>query len=117
MSGSRDGERTPLPNNGTSMRSLRPSRTTTGRATLLTSNLMEVQATSDVLLPTQDGGNCSDLMEHSLETSRTIKFWMYQEAKMLRIETSLFTKLMERSTNNGTSCMLTNGRVSLRKVK
>jgi hypothetical protein len=105
------------PSNGSSMVLPRPSGITTGSHTHLTSKATVEALTSDVLLPTQDGGNCSDLMEHSLETSRTIKFWMYQEAKMLRTEISLFTKLMERSTNNGTSCMLTNGRVSLRKVK
>jgi hypothetical protein len=59
MFGWRDGERTPMPNNGTSMKSQRPSRTTTGSHTHLTSSLMEVQATSDVLQPTQDGGNSS----------------------------------------------------------
>jgi hypothetical protein len=42
------------------MRSPRPSRTTTGRATHLIYNLTEAQATSDVPLPIQDGGNCSD---------------------------------------------------------
>jgi len=38
-SGLRDGERTPLLNNGTSMRFQRPSRTTTGSLTHLISNL------------------------------------------------------------------------------
>jgi hypothetical protein len=63
MSGSRDGEQTPLLNNGTSMRSQRLSRITTGRATHLTSNQMVDLQTSDALLPTQDGGKCSDIKE------------------------------------------------------
>ena len=61
------------PNNGTSMKSLRQSRTTTGSHIHSTFNQMETQATSDVLEPTQDGGNYLDLMVLSLETSRTIK--------------------------------------------
>jgi hypothetical protein len=32
----------------------------------LKSNQMEVQAILDVQPPTQDGGNCSELMVHSL---------------------------------------------------
>jgi hypothetical protein len=66
MFGWRDGERTPMPNNGTSMKSQRPSRTTTGSHTHLISSLMEVQATSDVLQPTQDGGNSSSTKDHQL---------------------------------------------------
>jgi hypothetical protein len=58
--GSRDGERTPMPSNGTSMRNPRHSRITTGSHTHLISNLMEDHPTLDVPLPTQDGGNSSD---------------------------------------------------------
>jgi hypothetical protein len=61
MSGSRDGELTRKPSNGTLMRFLRPSRTTTGNHIHLIFNPMEVQPTSDALLPTQDGGKCSDI--------------------------------------------------------
>jgi hypothetical protein len=43
------------------MRSQRPSRITTGSLTHLTSNQMVVQAISDVQLPTQDGGNSSNM--------------------------------------------------------
>jgi hypothetical protein len=60
MSGREDGERIPLPNNGTSMRSPRPSRTTTGSLTLSISNRTEDHPISDAQLPTQDGGKCLD---------------------------------------------------------
>jgi len=59
-SGSRDGERMSDNNNGTSTRSPRPSRTTTGSLTHLTSNPTVAPQTSDAPLPTQDGGRCSD---------------------------------------------------------
>jgi hypothetical protein len=57
---SRDGETTKEPSNGTLMVSPRPSRTTTGNLIHLTSKEMVAHPTSDVLLPTQDGGNSSD---------------------------------------------------------
>jgi hypothetical protein len=60
-SGREDGELIPEPNNGTSMVFQRPSRTTTGNLTHLISNLMVDQPTSDVPLPTQDGGNSGDM--------------------------------------------------------
>jgi hypothetical protein len=66
MSGSRDGERMLMPNNGSSMRFQRPSRTTTGSLTHLTSNQTEDQAISDALQPTLDGGRCSDTKELQL---------------------------------------------------
>jgi len=65
MSGSRDGERTLLLSNGTSMRFQRHSRTTTGSPTHLTFRATVDQPTSDVPLPTQDGGKCSDTKIHS----------------------------------------------------
>jgi hypothetical protein len=68
--GSRDGERTLLPSNGISMRSQRPSRITTGSLTHLISNPMVDQTTSDVLPPTQDGGNFSDTKVPQLSTKR-----------------------------------------------
>jgi hypothetical protein len=60
MSGSRDGERMLLLNNGFSTRFQRPSRTITGNHTHLISKEMVHQLTLDALLPTQDGGKCSD---------------------------------------------------------
>jgi hypothetical protein len=68
--GWRDGERIPLPSNGSSMRFQRPSRTTTGNPTHSTSNLTVDPATSDVLTPTQDGGKCSSIKEQPLSTKR-----------------------------------------------
>jgi hypothetical protein len=63
---SEDGETTQKPCNGTSTVFLKPSRTTTGNHTHLTSNQTVAQATSDVQLLTQDGGNCSDMKVVSL---------------------------------------------------
>jgi hypothetical protein len=66
MSGSRDGERAPLNNNGSSMKYPRPLRATTGRATHLISNQTVDQLMLDVPLPTQDGGNSSNTKELKL---------------------------------------------------
>jgi hypothetical protein len=63
--GSRDGETTLKPSNGTSMESLRLSRTTTGNPIHSTSNPMEDPQISDAQPPTQDGGNSSELREDS----------------------------------------------------
>jgi hypothetical protein len=65
MFGWRDGEITSKPSNGTSTKFLRPLRTTTGSLIHLIFKEMEDLQTWDVLLQTQDGGNFSDLMEHS----------------------------------------------------
>jgi hypothetical protein len=86
--GSRDGEMVLKPSNGTLMKFQRPSRTTTGNLIHLTFNPTVDLRTSDVLLPTQDGGNSSEEMEHSLETSRITKFLMSKAESMLRTETS-----------------------------
>jgi hypothetical protein len=73
-SGSRDGETMLKPSNGTLMRSPRPSKTTTGSHTHLKSKETVDHLMQDALVLIQDGGNSSDLMEPSLETSRTIRF-------------------------------------------
>jgi len=104
-----------LPNNGSSTKSLRQSRTTTGSHILSTFNQMEILATSDVLEPTQDGGNYLDLMVLSLETSRTIKLLRSKELLMEKTRTSLLTMPTERSTNSGILCTLMSGRESHRK--
>jgi hypothetical protein len=94
--------------------SLRPSRITTGNLTHLTSNQTVDQATSDVLLPTQDGGNSSDTRELSLSTKKE-RFLTSVETLTKRTETLRFTTRMVESTNNGILFMLTNGRVNQRK--
>jgi hypothetical protein len=99
------------PNNGTSIISPRPSRTTTGNLTHSISNPMETQATSDVPLLTQDGGNSSDTEEHSLSV-REVKFFTSMETVMRKTETLKSRIRMENSTNNGTLCTLINGRVN-----
>jgi len=76
------------------MRSQRPSRTTTGSLTHLTSNPTEGLLISDVPQPTQDGGNCSDIIATSLKTKKE-RFWISQETLMLKTETSLFMPNME----------------------
>jgi len=111
MSHSRDGEPTPDNNNGSSMRSQRPSRTTTGSLTHLTSNPMEDQPTSDVQVPTQDGGNFSDTKEPqlSMREERSLRSKVELTTKTETLESTL--KRMP-STNNGISSMLMNGRES-----
>jgi hypothetical protein len=114
MSGSRDGERMLLLNNGTSMRSQRPSRTTTGRATHSISNPMVDQPMSDAQLPTQDGGKCSDtkVLQSSMKEERS---WKFKETLIKRTETSVSTSNKMDSGNNGTLSMLTNGRENQEK--
>jgi hypothetical protein len=66
MSGSRDGEKILMHSNGTSMRSQRPLRTTTGNLTLSTSNLTVDLAILDALQQIQDGGSCSNIKDKQL---------------------------------------------------
>jgi len=114
MSHSRDGEPTPDNNNGSSMRSQRPSRTTTGSLTHLTSNPMEDQPISDVQLPTQDGGNFSDTKEPQLSMRK-------ERSLKSKVELTTKTEILESTlkrmpfTNNGISSILMNGKVSQRK--
>ena len=103
-----------LPNSGTSMKSQRLSRTTTGNHIHLISKEMVDQQMLDVPLPIQDGGKSSDTQTDSYKTKR-VKYWTYLEMLMLKIETSSFTPSMEESTNFGTSSMSTNGRESQEK--
>jgi hypothetical protein len=103
-----------MPSNGTSMRSQRPSRTTTGNLTHLTSNPMEDQATSDAPPLTQDGGNSSSTKEFQL-SMRKERFSKSKEILIKRIETLVSTHRRMVSTNNGTLCMLTNGRANLKR--
>jgi hypothetical protein len=70
MSGSRDGERMLKPSSGTSMKSQRLSRTTTGILTHSILNPTVAQLTSDVLLLTLDGGNYLDSIAISLRTRK-----------------------------------------------
>jgi hypothetical protein len=65
-------------NSGTSMRSQRPSRTTTGNLIPSTFSPTADRPISDALPLIQDGGNCSDLMVLSSETSRTTKLLKYK---------------------------------------
>jgi len=98
-----------LLNSGTSMRSPRLSRTTTGNPTLLTSNPTEDQATLDALPLTQDGGNSSDTKEFqlSMRKARSLK----SKAMLIKkTETLVSTHRTMESTNNGILSMLMNGR-------
>jgi hypothetical protein len=97
----RDRESTIDHNNGSSTVFQRPSRTTTGSLTHLISNPMEDQATSDALLQTQDGGNYSDKMEHSLQTLRTRRLLQFQVVLTMKTEISWLKIRMERFINNG----------------
>jgi hypothetical protein len=87
--GLRDGERTPMPSNGSSMKNPRLLKTTTGNLTHLTSNLMEVHPTLDALLPTQDGGNCSNIKMLSLSVKEE-RYWKSKATLTRRTETLVF---------------------------
>jgi hypothetical protein len=88
MFGSEDGERMLWDNNGSSMKSQRLSRTTNGSLTHLTFKEMEHQLTLDVLLPTQDGGNFSDI-KVPLSLMKKEKSSRFKVMLMLNKETSL----------------------------
>jgi hypothetical protein len=80
----------------------------------LTSNPTVDQATSDVPLPTQDGGNSSDTKEPMLST-REEKFLKSKVTSTLRTETSVSTTQLEVFTKSGISSMLMNGKVNQEK--
>ena len=104
MSCSRDGETIIDLNNGSSMELPRLSETITGNHTHLTSNRTEAQATSDAPLPTQDGGNSSDMITQlPLSIMREEKLLKLLEVLMLRTEILVLMLRTTRSTNNGTS--------------
>jgi hypothetical protein len=101
-------------NNGISIKSLRPLRTIYGRLTLSTSKAMVDQITSDVPLPTQDGGSYSDTKE-LLSRMKEERSWKSKEMLTKKTETSESTMETMDSINNGTSSTLTNGKVNQEK--
>jgi hypothetical protein len=103
--------------NGTSMESPRPSRTTTGNHTLLTSNQMVDQPMSDVPLPTQDGGNSGELKEDtlSMRKAKFLKFKTRTLTPMPKTETSRSAIEVMTLDNNGRLFTLTST-LSQRKV-
>jgi hypothetical protein len=86
------------------MVSPRPSRTTTGNLIHLTSKEMVAHPTSDVLLPTQDGGNSSDT-KVPLSSMRKVRLLKFKVELTKRIETleSILKRML--SINNGISSM------------
>jgi hypothetical protein len=102
-------------NNGTLTKSQRPSRTTTGSLTHLTSKAMEDHLTSDVLQPTQDGGNSSNTKTpmSPMKKERSSKF---KEMLMQKTETLWSTIKELQSINNGISSMQMNGRENQERV-
>jgi hypothetical protein len=103
-------------NNGTLTKSQRPSRTTTGSLTHLTFNQTEDQQISDVLQPTQDGGNSSNTKTpmSPMKKERSSKF---KEMLMQKTETLWSTIKELQSINNGISSMQMNGRENQERVK
>jgi hypothetical protein len=91
------------------MRSLRPSRITTGNPTLLISNPMEDPPILDAPLPTQDGGNSSNTKEVQSLT-RKERFLKLLAELMVKTKTLESTLREMKFTNNGISYMLTNGK-------
>jgi hypothetical protein len=104
----------PRDNNGTSMVSLRQSRITNGSLTHLTSNQMEDQQISDVLLQTQDGGNSLDT-KIPLSSMRKERSFKFKETSMLKTETLKSPTKELQSTSNGILFTLMNGKESQRK--
>jgi hypothetical protein len=70
--------------------------------------------TSDALLPTLDGGKCSDtkVPQSSMREERS---WKFKETLIKRTETSVSTSNKMDFGNNGTLSMLTNGRENQEK--
>jgi hypothetical protein len=91
------------------MRSPRQSRTTTGSLTHSTFNPTEDHLTSDVPLPTQDGGNSSSTKDQqlSMRKERSLKLLVNL---MVKTRTLVSIHKAMKSINNGISCMLMNGR-------
>jgi hypothetical protein len=111
MSILRDGERTPWDNNGILMEFQRLSKISNGNHTLLIFKAMEPLQISDVPQLTLDGGNFSDT-KMPLSQTKEEKLWTFHQIKMLRTKTSKSKINMEESINNGTSFMLTSGKVN-----
>jgi uncharacterized protein YjcR len=70
---------------------------------------MEDQPISDAQLPTQDGGKSSEDKEH-LWLMREERLLKFKVELMLKTETLLSETKTTKSTNNGMSSMLINGR-------
>jgi hypothetical protein len=95
-------------------KSQRLSRIITGSHIHLISNPMVVQPTLDAQLPTQDGGNFSDIKMLLLST-REERLSKFKEILILKTETFKLPIRMEILTNNGTSSMLMNGKENQEK--
>jgi hypothetical protein len=125
MQSLRDGSRTDLPSNSSSMKRLRLSDLNNGRITQWRSNPMEDQPTSDSLqASTQDGGNCSDmttlLKNLSITTTKKIrvaKFWTLMVTLMLKTETSSSNQDKNLFPKSGSLSMLMNIQMSQRRVR
>jgi len=111
---SREWERMLWDNNGTSTEYPRPLRITNGSLTHLISKVMVDPQIWDAQLPTQDGGNYSDT-KMQVSSTKKERFLISKDQSMPKTETSLSMVNTERSTNNGTSFTLMNGKVIQRK--
>jgi hypothetical protein len=96
----RDGETTSQDNNGISMVSPRLLRTTNGSLTHLIFNPMVDHLTLDVLLRTQDGGNCSET-KTTLLLMKEEKLLPLEEESTMRTKTLLLKTRTERHTKDG----------------
>jgi hypothetical protein len=85
----------------------RPSNLTITEATHLLFQTVEETVNSELLEPTQDGGNSSDTEEHSLSTKEE-RLWISMETEMKRTETSSFGTNTVDSTSNGIASTRTN---------
>jgi hypothetical protein len=93
----------------------KPLRTIFGKLIHLTFKAMVAQATLDVLLQTQDGGNSSDTEALPL-SMKEARYWKFKAMLIKKIEILELTPKEMDFINNGILSMLMNGRVNLAKV-
>jgi hypothetical protein len=115
--GSEDGERTRNNNNSGSMKSQRPSGTTTGRTIALTSKEMVAATTSELsqALP-QDGGRCLDGKMVPTLPTREERSWQSMEDLIMSKETLSWKIRTVKSTKDGELYMLKTMKMNQLKV-
>jgi hypothetical protein len=75
--------------------------------------MVDIHTSEPLLQSTQDGGRCSDLKVLTLEASIRRNSSMFKELLIPKEDISnVMRRRLERSINNGTLSMLTNGRVN-----
>lgn len=101
-----------LLNNSTLTKSQRQSNQTNGNICL--SQWLEI--TLELFQLTPDGSNFSDI-NHLMLSTKEERWWMFKEDMIEMVKTSLCTRNMEDSTNNGILSMLMKCQQNQRNVK